>query len=154
MERVSKSSKDELSMKVSGNSLRVYWYLATNAGNSVGVRNVQRAMRFSSPSSAFYHLEKLRSLGLIDKNEWGNYFIKKPVKFHVMRNFIFVGNHFIPRHLIYATIITVISIVYFVLLTAFLSSLLVFVALLPNVISAVIFWYEAFIVWQSKPKFN
>lgn len=150
----SRCSGDKLSVRISGNSLRVYWYLVINAGCSVGVRNVQRAMDFASPSTALYHLQKLRDLGVVEKDRHGNYSIKKFVKINALRNFLFIGNHLIPRHLIYAVITTAVLLAYSVLLRSFLSYPLVLVALLPNVISALIFWVETLMVWRSKPRFS
>ncbi|NIM45531.1 MAG: hypothetical protein GTN80_07805, partial [Nitrososphaeria archaeon] len=45
--------------ELKGKTLLVYWYLIKERGDSVGVREIQRALKFSSPSVASYHLEKL-----------------------------------------------------------------------------------------------
>lgn len=145
----SKGSRD-----ISGNTLLVYWYLLENASKRVGVRTVQRAMGFSSPSTALYHLERLRNYGVIGKDGMGNYFVKKFVKISMMRNFVLLHNQLIPRHLIYAVLTTIISLTYFGLLRHFVSYPLVLASLFPSIISSILFWWETFIVWRSKPDFK
>ncbi len=53
----------ELEYALRGKAWKVYWFLLKN-GNPVSVREVQRSLRFSSPSIAYHHLEQLRELGL------------------------------------------------------------------------------------------
>lgn len=49
-----------------GKTLRVYRYVLKK-GKPVGVREVQRALKFSSPRLAFYHLNKLEETGFLRK---------------------------------------------------------------------------------------
>jgi DNA-binding transcriptional ArsR family regulator len=149
-----KDPENKFPMKLSGNTFRVYWYVLANSKKSVGVRAVQRAMGFSSPSTALYHLEKLRHCGLVSKDDMGNYFAKRSIRSLAMQNFIFLGNLIIPRHLIYAVLTTMISLVYFVLLRDSLSYPLIVVSLLPSIISSMLFWCETLVVWKSKPKLS
>ncbi len=58
--------EEKLAAELKGNTLRVYLYVLKSAGN-VGVREVQRALGFSSPTLAVYHLDKLAELGLMEK---------------------------------------------------------------------------------------
>ena len=43
----------------------------------VGPRDVMRGARLSSPSVAYRHLQKLETMGLLIKNENGNYIAKE-----------------------------------------------------------------------------
>jgi len=83
-------------------TLRVYWYLFKK-GKSVGVREVQRALGMSSPSTSLHHLEKLRELGLLAKDEHGQYSLKSEVKVGTLRLFTRLGKLVVPRYLFYAT---------------------------------------------------
>ena len=56
-----------LESMLKGKTLKVYWYMLQQPNRSVGVREIQRALRFSSPSVALHHLEKLEDLGLVQK---------------------------------------------------------------------------------------
>ena len=54
--------------ELEGTTLNVYAYLVKE-GNPVGPREVMRAANLSSPSVAYWHLQKLEALGLLDKNK-------------------------------------------------------------------------------------
>jgi len=89
-----------LEAELRGTTLRVYWEFFK--GKSYGVREVQRRLRLSSPSLALYHLEKLRRLGLLDRDIHGEYVLADEVKVGVMRNFVRLGRLVFPRYLFYA----------------------------------------------------
>src|SRR3989442_5814593 len=55
-------------------TLRVYWrILGLDKNERIGVRSIQRALGLSSPSVASHHLEKLKTLGLLEKDATGEY---------------------------------------------------------------------------------
>src|SRR5207237_2937021 len=103
---------------------------------NVRLRDIQRAMNFSSPSSALFHLQKLESTGLVQKDDVGDYRIKTHVRVSLIRNFLIIKGTLIPRHVFYASATTAVSILYFVLLSQFLSSPIAIVVLLPTPASA------------------
>lgn len=142
-----KLSEDKFFFELSGNTLSVYWYFLTRRRNPIGVREVQRALRFSSSSTADYHL-KLMDLGLIDKDSFGNYKVKRVVKVGVINAFWFVGRFVFPKHLIYS-MLTSAMILLFLLWFAEMLSLIVFVALLPGILATVVFWYETLTVGNA-----
>ena len=135
-----------------GNTLLVYWYMLKKQ-NPVGVREVQRALGFSSSSTASYHLGKLRELSLIAKNSSGDYKISRVVKVGVMSAFLFVGRFAFPKHFLYA-LATSLMVLFSTLLFYDTLSSIVVVALLPGMIAAGIFWYETLKVWRRKPTFR
>ena len=55
---------------LAGTSLKVYLYVLAK-GDYVGVRELQRAMGFKSPSTARHHLDRLVELGLLEKDSRG-----------------------------------------------------------------------------------
>lgn len=57
---------------IGGTSLRVYIYLVKK-DSFAGVREVQRALGFKSPSTAKHHLDRLVEMGLAIKNRSGEY---------------------------------------------------------------------------------
>lgn len=131
-----------------GNTLRVYWYLLKSGGSSVGVRETQRALSFSSPQLAAYHLEKLEELGLVERKR-GEYFLAKTVKVGVLKQFMKFGGFLIPRYVFYAATFTTLLILY---LSKFeqVNFYSVF-ALMALVLGAVIFWCETVTAWRQKP---
>jgi len=144
-----KLSEDKLFSELGGNTLLVYWYFLTRRRNPIGVREVQRALHFSSSSTADYHLKKLIGFGLIDKDSFGNYKVKRVVKVGIISAFLFVGRFVFPKHLVYSILTS--AMILFFLLSFTEISLIILVALLPGILAAVIFWYETLTVWKRKP---
>ncbi|TRO53934.1 ArsR family transcriptional regulator, partial [Candidatus Bathyarchaeota archaeon] len=60
----------KLEYELRGKAWKVYWFLL-KTGSPMSVREVQRALHFSSPSVAHHHLEQLRDLGLVQKQDVG-----------------------------------------------------------------------------------
>jgi len=67
---LSVDEETKLEYELRGKAWKVYWFLLKNSA-PVSVREVQRALHFSSPSVAHHHLEQLRELGLVEKQEIG-----------------------------------------------------------------------------------
>ncbi len=62
---------------------------AVNKGKPVGPRDVMKGVGLSSPSVAYRHLQKLEDLGDLQKNEYGEYTVKR--KAHI-RGQVWVGS--------------------------------------------------------------
>jgi len=117
----------------------------------MSVREVQRALHFSSPSVANHHLEQLRALGLVQKQHAdGNYFLVGEVKIGVLRHFVKLGRLLFPRYFFYAVFSTTCYIIYLALLSQALAQENLFIILFGAIVSA-IFWYEAIRVWSLRP---
>jgi predicted DNA-binding transcriptional regulator len=143
------AEKNSAPAELKGNTLKVYLYALKNG--KVGVREVQRALRFSNPSLAQYHLNKLKDLGLV-KDENGEYFVVNEVKVDVMRSFLRLGTLIVPRFVFYAVFFTTFtSFLGFALLRANegFPSAIWFMGLL--ILACIIFWYEAIRAWRSAP---
>jgi len=82
-----------------GVTLKVYLYAVKN--EPVGPRDVMRGVRLSSPSVAYRHLQKLETMGLLTKNEFGNYVVKEKV---TVRGYYWVGRNLVSRLLVYSFI--------------------------------------------------
>ncbi len=81
-----------------GTTLAVYMY-AVNKGNPVGPRDVMKGVGLSSPSVAYRHLQKLEDVGYLQKNEYGEYTVKR--KAHI-KGQAWVGNRLLPKMWLYA----------------------------------------------------
>jgi repressor of nif and glnA expression len=99
-------SKDVLK----GLTLRVYRFILKN-DKPVGIREVQRALRLSSPTLALYHMNKLEEAGFIRK-ELGGYVADRIV----LENFVRLRRILIPRQFFY----TMFFITSFIFLAVFL----------------------------------
>ncbi len=141
-------SEEKIESVLKGNTLRVYWFLLRSPDGVVGARETQRALKFSSPALAVYHLDKLTELGLAEKTN-GEYRIVKAVNVGVLKQFVRFGAFMLPRHFLYATMFTTLLIFY---LTQFKSVEFYSVfALVLGLLATGIMWYETFKAWRQKP---
>jgi len=141
-------AEEQVAAELNGNTLRVYWFLLQTSKSSVGPREVQRKLGFSSPALAVYHLEKLVELGLADKIS-GEYHLTKVVNVGVLKQFTKLRGFLIPRNVLYATMFTTLS-AFFISQFRELNFYSIF-ALIFGLLSSTIFWYETLKVWRSKP---
>ena len=145
---VSEPDEENIASKLKGNTLRVYWHLLRSSSGVVGVRETQRALGFSSPALALYHLEKLEELGLVQKVR-NDYHLVKAVNIGVLRQFMKIGTFLLPRYTLYATMFTTLLIFY---ATQFrvINFDSVF-ALIFAVLATGILWYESVRAWGQRP---
>jgi DNA-binding transcriptional ArsR family regulator len=140
----------QLEYALRGKAWKVYWYLLKN-GNPASVREVQRALHFSSPSVAHHHLEQLRELGLVEKQDvGGHYTLVGDVKIGVFRHYVKLGKLLFPRYFFYAAFSTTFFVAYLLLFVQSLTRDSIF-SILFGAIVCVIFWYEAYRVWAMRP---
>jgi DNA-binding transcriptional ArsR family regulator len=140
----------ELEYALRGKAWKVYWFLLRN-GNPSSVREVQRALHFSSPSIAHHHLEQLRDLGLVAKQEvGGHYVLVSEVKIGVLRHYVKLGKLLFPRYFFYALFSSVFYFLYLFLLVQNFTRDILFI-LSFGAIVCTIFWYEAYRVWSMRP---
>ena len=145
-----REDESEFDYKLRGKAWNVYWLLLKN-GRPMSVREVEKALRFSSPSVAQHHLEQLRQIGLVQKEDvGGNYSLVSEVKIGVLRHFIKFGRLVFPRYFFYALFSSAFYVTY---LTMFLENFTrenIFIISFGAIVS-VIFWYEAIRFWRLKP---
>ena len=141
----------KLEYELRGKAWKVYWFLL-KTGNPMSVREVQRALHFSSPSVAHHHLEQLRDLGLVEKQEiGGHYVLVGEVKIGVLRHYVKLGKLLFPRYFFYAVFSTVFYVAYLLFLVQdFFTRENLFITVFGAIV-CVIFWYEAYRVWAMRP---
>ena len=146
---LSEIDQGKIDDQLKGNTLKVYMYLLKAPSPSAGIREVQRALKFSSPTLAQYHLDKLRELGLVRK-ESAEYLLVSDVKVGVLRQFYRLGTVLVPRFVLYAVLFTVLlGFLAFIITEITLISVF---ALLLALLGAAIFWYEAVRALSERPK--
>jgi len=147
---LSVEDETKLEYALRGKAWKVYWLLLKN-GCPMSVREVQRALRFSSPSVAQHHLEQLHELGLVKKQRvGGHYYLVSEVKIGVLRHFVKLGKMLFPRYFFYAVFSTTFFIFYLLVLMQGFTQENLFIILFGATIST-IFWYEAIRVWSLRP---
>jgi len=139
-----------LESQLKGKTLLVYWYLLEQPSHTVGIRETQRALGFSSPSISVHHLEKLQDLGLVEKKGTGEYVLVEEVKVGILRFFTRMGRFLVPRYLFYSVFLSTMLITY--LMLCYWGQILPsFYALMFGLIASVIFWIETMRLWRAKP---
>ena len=139
-----------LESELKGKTLLVYWHLLKSPGSKVGVREVQRKLGFSSPSVAVYHLDKLMSLGLVEKTLTGEYALISEVKTGLLRFFTRLGRFLVPRYLFYSVWFTTMLISY-VLFYGQSFCVHNIAALVFGLSASSILWFETVRVLREKP---
>jgi predicted DNA-binding transcriptional regulator len=136
--------------QLKGKTLLVYWHMLRSPGAKLGVREIQRSLGFSSPSVAAHHLEKLLSLGLIEKTGTGEYFLVQEVKVGLLRFFTRLGRFLVPRYLFYSVWFSTMLLVY-VLFYGHTLSIHNITALIFGSAASLILWFETVRLWREKP---
>ena len=136
--------------ELKGKTLIVYWYMLKHAKSTVGVREIQRKLGFSSPSVAAYHLDKLVSLGLVNKTVTGEYYLVQEVKVGVLRFFTRLGKFLVPRYLFYSVWFTVMFLTYLIFY-GYTGGIHNIAATIFGILACLILWFETIKLWKGKP---
>lgn len=139
-----------LESELKGKTFLVYWYLLQQSTHTVGVREVQRALGFSSPSIAVHHLEKLHDLGLVTKKATGEYVLVEEVKVGILRFFTRMGRFLVPRYLFYSVLFLTMLVAYLVLCAVNQLAPNLY-ALIFGFAANIILWFETVRLWRAKP---
>jgi hypothetical protein len=142
------NSEEHIRSELTGNTLRVYWYILKSKNGQVGMRETQKQLKFSSPNLALHHLEKLRRLDLIEKRE-GYYQLTKEVKVDTIKQFTRLGTLMVPRFLFYS-VLFIMLLVYFVLNIQIFNFYSVY-ALIFGVLGIIVFSFETVKVLREQP---
>lgn len=133
--------------ELEGKTLAVYTYVVKE-GKPVGTRDVARGANLSSPSVAQRHLQKLEALGLLEKNEYGDYIMKGKA---AINGHLWIGRSIVPRFMVYgffflgALIAQVAAILYTQSLGLVVATNILYLTmLLLTVIALVMFFAEGF----------
>lgn len=155
MSNISSSDLAEIESNLKGKTLQIYWYLLKDPETSVGVREVQRALDLSSPSVAAHHLDKLLSLGLVEKTVRGEYLLNQEIKVGILKFFSRMGRFLVPRHLFYAVWLSTMFAIYVILYNFVLYqptfSIHNLAALLFGSAANIVLWLETIRLWKEKP---
>ncbi len=133
----------ESSNVLKGTALDIYRFML-RANKPVGVRELTRALKLSSPSVAQHHLVRLETLGLV-RRELGNYVVNRVA----LDNCIRISHFLIPRYFFYLLFSVVILVAEVTTLKPLVIDQFYFVAVIASIIVIVIFCYESIKVWRK-----
>ena len=117
------------------------WMLAHR--EPIGARELSRALGMSSHSVALYHLQKLQTNEIVEKDVMGNYSVRKDADLGFLDNFLFIRFRIIPRVLLYAVIITSLVVIYAMFVQVDYSLHNIF-ALTIGILSSIFLWSEVY----------
>ena len=86
--------------ELNATTFQTYLYLV-KLGKSAGPRDVMRGANLSSPSVAYRNLQKLTDLGLVVKDEYGNYVVKEKMG---VKGYVWFGKSLIPSFAVFGFI--------------------------------------------------
>ncbi len=137
--------------ELNATTLQTYLYLV-RVGKPVGPRDLMRGANLSSPSVAYRNLQKLMDQGLVDKDTYGNYVIKKKIR---IKGYFWFGKTLIPTFAIFGFIFIAVLAAEMAVLTIHLilgGSIeeSFWLLTIVTVVSAVIFLVESF-RYRKKP---
>lgn len=114
----------------------------------MGVRDIWRTLKLSSPSLAQYHVNKLLELKLLYQTRDGKYSVKEKEQVEALRSFVLLRGKLIPRLVFYGALIAGVLSAYLIFrsLTWDFRDLVV---LIISVISIFAFFFEAYNQYRS-----
>jgi hypothetical protein len=136
--------------ELEGTTLNVYAYVVKE-GKSIGPREVMRATNLTSPSIAYWHLQKLEALGLLTKTEYGEYTVKEKIN---VSGHLWVGRTLVPRLIFYSFFFLGIMIVEIglvalpLIMQGIYPNLYFYYLISPTAIATILFFAEG--MWLSK----
>lgn len=126
-----------------GTTLKVYLFMVKH-GKPVGIREVQKALKLSSPSLAAYHLSKLEEADLL-KREGGDYIVNKVL----LENMIKIRHMLIPRYFFYSLFAVLALIVELTFLRPPSLTRWHLFSILVNLVLTIAFCYETVKIWTK-----
>ncbi len=139
-------SQVDIDSDLRGRTLQAYLFMMKNP-KPIGVRELQRSLGLSSPSVAFHHLEKLERMGLVEKDQYGEYSCVKNVDVSVLQAFSHIGRLLVPRFTFYAMFFTTLLVGYLVI---FQGNSNLF-AVVFGAFGCGFAWYETIRTWSKRP---
>ena len=138
--------------ELNASTFQTYLYLV-KVGKPVGPRDLMRGANLSSPSVAYRNLQKLMELGLVVKDNYGNYVVKEKAS---MKGYVWVGKTLMPSFVIFGFIFIGVLITEIAILIPhllFRNSIegAFWLLIVVTVVAALIFLIEA-IRFRKKPK--
>lgn len=79
-------------------TFQIYLYLV-KVDEPTGPRDIMRGINQSSPSVVHRHLQKLFDLGLVDKDAYGRYTVKKKIGF---KGYVWFRKRLVPRSILFS----------------------------------------------------
>jgi hypothetical protein len=130
---------------IRGNTVRVYLFVLRNG--PCELRDVQRGLKLSTPSLAFYHLSRLVESGNVKRTEDGKYVALTDISADLLEGYVRFGRRIIPQ-LFFITLIFTGILGYYVSLIWKAPLDLDDAVTIVYSLSVIVLWYETIKVWR------
>jgi hypothetical protein len=131
---------------IKGNTVRVYLFVLKNG--PCELRDVQHALKLSTPSLAFYHLSKLVQSGFVKQTEDGRYNVVTDISADLLDGYVKFGRQMVPQLLILTIIFTAILAYYAYLVWRLPLDMDDAVTAVYS-LSIIVLWYETIKAWRK-----
>ncbi len=131
--------------EIRGNTLRVYLFALSHS--PFELREVQRALNFSSPSLASYHLSRLMQAGYVTQDSNGKYAAVKNVSGELLEGYTRIGTSMVPQLFFLSLLFSIL--VGFFSFRSFYDPGYVLYLILASVATVALLWFETFRLWRK-----
>ena len=128
-----------------GNTVRVYLFVLKNGPSEL--REIQRALKLSTPSLAFYHLSRLVQSGVVSRTDDGRYVVVTDISADLLDGYVKFGRRIIPQLFFLTLMFTAILGYYVYLVWKFPLDTDDIVTIIYS-LSIIVLWYETIKVWR------
>lgn len=132
---------------ISAASWNVYLYVLTST-EPVGVREVWRELKLSSPSLAQYHMNRLLELGMITQTGEGKYVASEERRVEALRGFLLLHGKLVPRLVFYGALIAGL-LVFYLMAWPIRPDFRDYVVIAVGGISILAFFFEAYVQYRG-----
>jgi hypothetical protein len=147
----------EPSDTLEGKTLQIYWFLLTHPQGIAGIREIQKELGYTSPSTVAYQINKLISNGIVSKNEeTDKYYVNEEVKSGILGFYIRIGYRMIPRLTFYLMIFIIGLLIYLTFAVMrgdeFITDPVNWLFLFFLIFGSIAFIIESYKIWRLKPE--
>jgi hypothetical protein len=139
--------KGETKRSISTATWNVYLHILTSR-EPVGVRDVWRELKLSSPSLAQYHVNRLLELGMVAQTSEGKYVASEEKRVEALKGFLLLYGKLVPRLVFYGALIAGILAFYLIAWPIGLNFRDLTVIAVA-VISILAFFFEAYVQYRG-----
>ncbi|MDE1854284.1 MAG: hypothetical protein KGI38_11145 [Thaumarchaeota archaeon] len=129
---------------IKGNTLRVYLFLMRSGESEL--RDVQKALGFTTASLASYHLGKLMDAGYVLQNAYGKYLVAKDSTQEILEGYVKLGTRVVPQLFFFAVLFSAVVGFFAVMSMNFAAYVPLLAA--ASLALVLVLWYETIRVWR------
>ena len=125
----------------------VYLHILTSR-EPVGVREVWRELKFSSPSLAQYHINRLLEFGMVSQTSEGKYVASEEKRVETLKGFFLLYGRLVPRLVFYGALVAGI-LAFYVIARPIEWNFRDLTVIVAALISIFAFFFEAYTQYRS-----